>query len=105
MNLLGPCFCDGLETYPTTWDFVTHLSWPLQPLSAGTAVPGASPLSWNTGLAWRLSDLFHTALPHSCLERFLQALAMQGSMWYQARVYERENTLAARKLSLLPDGT
>lgn len=103
MNLLESCFCDGLEAYPAAGDFVTGLSWLLQPLSAGTAIPGTSPLSWNTGLAWRLSDLSHTALPHSCLEPFLQCLAMRGSMWYQARVCERENTLAAQKPSLLPN--
>lgn len=31
-------------------------------------VAGTSPLPWNIGPAWRLTDLSHTALPHSCLE-------------------------------------
>lgn len=89
MNMLGLYFCDGLEIYPTAGGFVTGWCWLLLPLNARTIVAGTSSLPWNIRLAWRLIDLSHTALPHSCLELFFQSLAMQGIMWHRGFVKVR----------------
>lgn len=102
MNVLESCFCDGLEIYPTAGGFVTGWCWLLLPLNARTVVAGTSPLPWNIHLAWRLTDLSHTALPHSCLELFFQSLAMQGITWHRGFVKVRiagitEVQLAARQ--------
>lgn len=89
MNVLGSCFCDGLEIYPTAGGFVTGWCWLPLPLNARTVVAGTSPLPWNIGLAWRPTDLSHTALPCSGLELFLQSLAMRGITWHRGFVKVR----------------